>query len=280
MTTPSAAVPPAILARRGATRTADVPAEVRRFLDAGLIETVNLCEWLVVDQGALAAAVLPAMGWRELVRRVQRALAGPGITTAPRRLEAAGTVLAEACADTAACDGLLAALTSHTSDTVRCWAAWLIAKHPAFRFPDKLSRLRPLAADANMGVREIAWMALRPDIAADVPQALRRLLPLTKERDANLRRFASEATRPRGVWCRHLDALKRDPAPGLPLLEPLRADPAKYVRDSVANWLNDASKSCPDWVREVCARWEAESPVPETAAIVRRALRTLRKAGA
>ena len=278
MKTP-AAIPPEILQRRGATTTAGVPAEVRRLLDAGLIESVNLCEGLVVDQAALAGAVLPAMGFRELVRPLQRALAAPGITTAPRRLEAAGSVLAEACADAAACDSLLAALTIHGSDTVRCWAAWTIAKHPAFGFPDKLERLRPLAADANMGVREIAWLALRPDIAADLPQALRRLRPLTKERDDRLRRFASEATRPRGVWCRHLDALKRDPEPGLPLLEPLRADTSKYVRDSVANWLNDASKSCPDWVRDVCARWEAESPVAETAAIVRRALRTLRKAG-
>ena len=63
------------------------------------------------------------------------------------------------------------------------------------------------------------------------------------------------------------------------LLEPVRSDPERYVQNAVANWLNDASKSRPDWVRGVCERWERESPTRETAWIVRRGLRTLRKAG-
>ncbi len=48
-------------------------------------------------------------------------------------------------------------------------------------------------------------------------------------------------------------------------------------RRSVANWLNDASKSQPDWVRDVCARWLRESPAKETAWIANHATRTLRK---
>jgi 3-methyladenine DNA glycosylase AlkC len=157
----------------------------------------------------------------------------------------------------------------------RSWAAYVIGLNEELTLADKLAALRPIAADANSGVREIAWMAVRRDIENQLAEAIRLLTAWTAEHDANLRRFASEATRPCGVWCKHLAALKQNPELGYGLLAPLRSDASKYVRDSVANWLNDASKSKPAWVREVCAHWLAESKTPETAYIVRRALRTL-----
>ena len=78
------------------------------------------------------------------------------------------------------------------------------------------------------------------------------------------------------MWCGHLPELKEFPEPALELLETLRADPSKYVQDSVANWLNDASKSRPDWVKAVTRRWVKESATDHTQRIVRRALRSLR----
>ncbi|MDV8009649.1 DNA alkylation repair protein, partial [Rhodococcus sp. IEGM 1318] len=70
--------------------------------------------------------------------------------------------------------------------------------------------------------------------------------------------------------------LKVDPDLGLPILTPLRADPSRYVQDSVANWINDAAKTNPDWARTQCRRWLTEYEAnAATERIARRALRSL-----
>jgi 3-methyladenine DNA glycosylase AlkC len=105
--------------------------------------------------------------------------------------------------------------------------------------------------------------------------AIESLVGWAEHVDANLRRCASEVTRPCGVWCAHLTRVKAEPQLALPILEPLKSDGSKYVRDSVGNWHNDASKSQPAWVRRVTSRWRKESKTPETAYIVKKALRTI-----
>lgn len=271
-------VPPideAILRRKGARTTALVPPDVRRLLDEGRIESVNLCEWLVVDQRALAERVFRACGWPELIGPTQAALNQLKTPTTPKKMEAIGRTLVAHCTSKTDVDDAYERLAAHRSDIVRSWACYLVGLHGALPLADKLERIRRLAADSNMGVRETSWMSVRESLADDLPQAIRLLKPFVKSDDANVRRFASEATRPRGVWCRHLTTLKEDPSPGLPLLEPLRSDASKYVRDSVGNWLNDASKSQPDWVRSLVRRWRRESDTPETQYIAKRALRTI-----
>ena len=143
---------------------------------------------------------------------------------------------------------------------MRGWACFLVGALPDVSLQARLDRIRPLADDAHFGVREWAWLAVRPRLADDLQASVQALRPWTQDRSERVRRFASESLRPRGVWCAHIAALKSDPAIALPLLEPLRADPAAYVQDSVANWLNDASKDQPAWVRAVCARWLAGQP--------------------
>lgn len=94
----------------------------------------------------------------------------------------------------------------------------------------------------------------------------------------HVRRLVSEGTRPRLPWAQNV-ALT--PAQTFPLLDMLYADPTRYVTRSVANHLNDLSKTVPDAVIETLARWESEGmQAPSELAWMRRhALRTLIKKG-
>ena len=74
---------------------------------------------------------------------------------------------------------------------------------------------------------------------------------------------------------KHVCDLKSRPNLGLPILEPLKADPAKYVQLSVGNWINDAGKDNPDWALALCERWIDESNTEETLKITKRGLRNL-----
>jgi 3-methyladenine DNA glycosylase AlkC len=167
------------------------------------------------------------------------------------------------------------ALAGHRSDMVRSLAGYTHLADETLELERRLALARRYAADPHMGVREGAWDSIRSWLAEDLERAFELLEPWARDPDPNVRRCAIEATRPRGVWTRHLEPLKQDPSPGLVLLEPCRSDSSDYVRRSVANWLNDASKSRPDWVKRLCARWLEESPTKETQWIVRRALRTV-----
>ncbi|MGE4373755.1 MAG: DNA alkylation repair protein [Xanthobacter sp.] len=233
---------------------------------AGQAEASNLSEILAIDFPILLEAVLP-----DVVRAYPQKVAGLQELGISARMAETGRLLL-ACLG----PGHLGDLQTHGSDTVRGWACFMIAAQD-LPLAHQLSAIRPLADDPHFGVREWAWLAVRPAISDNLEDALALLIRWTREPSAFLRRFASEATRPRGVWCRHITALKTDPAVGLPLLEALKADHSPYVQDSVGNWLNDAAKSRPDWVRSVVAQWLDSSPSPHTARIARRALRSLDK---
>ncbi len=255
-----------ILNRKGATSPKDVPADILALIERGKIPTVNLGESMAVDNFILLETILRDNGMLLDISELKNDPLNRKLMTCYRNI---GRFLLKY-------PQTLDVFSYHESDIARCWACLAYG----FRETDMETRLElimPFADDIHMGVREMAWMALRDDISKDVKRAVELLLPWTKSPSAYIRRCASEATRPRGVWCAHIQELKDSPEKGLAILEPLRSDPHKYVQDSVANWLNDASKSRPEWVVEITDRWTKESPTKETAKICKRALRTINK---
>jgi 3-methyladenine DNA glycosylase AlkC len=160
---------------------------------------------------------------------------------------------------------------------VRAWMAFYIAANSHLDLSSRLKMMRKFADDSSMSVKECAWVSLRPYLVKDLTTSFQLLIPWVQDKDPNIRRCAIEATRPRGVWCQHIPQLKENPELGLTLLEFVRSDSSKYVQRSVGNWLNDASKSQPDWAINTCQRWQKESPTPPTKWIVKHGLRSLLK---
>ncbi|MBP8277897.1 MAG: HEAT repeat domain-containing protein [Propionivibrio sp.] len=235
-------------------------------LNNGIIEAATLTECLAVDFAALMRVTLPEIGEDAISFLKQESKSG-----ILKRMTMTGRLILDQMGE-----AVLSRLINHQSDTVRGWACFMIGAIDRTAIADRLDAIRPFADDHHFGVREWSWMAVRPHIAADLEASIRHLANWTSAPSERVRRFASESIRPRGVWCAHIGTLKKQPKIALPILEPLRADPASYVQDSVGNWLNDAGKEQPDWVRDVCQRWLEEMPDdPNTKRIVGRALRSL-----
>ncbi len=231
----------------------------QELLDHGRIEASNLAEALSIDFSTLLSSQFPHMAQVAWDKSITRKMA-----------QAAKAVFEAGQWDA------IERISTSPSDTLRGIAALASMNPPEETLSLRLQRIQPFADDGHFAVREWAWMAIRPHLAADLTQTIDLLQPWTQEPSPYLRRFAIEATRPRGVWCKHIEEFKQDPERAIALLEPLRADPHRYVQDSVSNWMNDASKTQPQWVESVCERWSNESPLAETKRIVKRSLRSIR----
>ncbi|MBB6637348.1 DNA alkylation repair protein [Cohnella thailandensis] len=132
-----------------------------------------------------------------------------------------------------------------------------------------LERFTPLSS---------AEFAIRPFILKEPERTMEQMLRWAEHPDEHVRRLASEGCRPRLPWADALPAFKKDPAPILPILELLKADPSEYVRRSVANNLNDISKDHPDLVLDIARRWSGKNLA--TDAMLKHACRTLIRANA
>ncbi|WP_416212737.1 DNA alkylation repair protein [Paenibacillus donghaensis] len=265
----------AYIGRKGAKKVSDIPEELLQLLQQGRLETVNLTEWLAIDHITLLLHVLNELGLKQHSETVLAELENipAKITKTIPAIASEWLRLLNQMPEPKRTE-IMDVLSTHRSDSVRCWAAYIVGLDQ-LTLDQKLQRIRFFAADEHFGVREIGWMAVRESVAKELKESIRILSDWARDDNANIRRFAIEVTRPQGVWAKHIPALKENPEMALPLLEIVKSDPSKYVQDSVGNWLNDAGKSQPEWVLQVCRTWEEESRTKETMRILKRAQRSL-----
>jgi len=267
-------IPLHIKNRKGARSFANLDAEVIEYLNRGEVETANFIEWLATDQLVLLKRIvttLDKVAWYDVFYEAVNAQKKP---TANSNTKVIGQTLGQLTQD----KEVLSYMANHVSDIPRCWAAFAsIMTDDIASTTEVLKKIEPFAADTHFGVREVAIFATKDFLIADIDTAISVLSGWVSSNDENIRRFAGEALRPVGVWVKKIAEFQEFPEKGLPIIEPLKSDPSKYVRDTVGNWLNDASKSQPGWVTQICKQWLKESPTKETAYIVKKAMRTIEK---
>lgn len=267
-----------IIHRKGARKLQDIPQEVLALLNVGEIETVNLTEWLAVEHSLLISVCFPTLGFSQ--KQISILLEIIKVQPKPstmNTIKIVGSKLFEICSQEGNLDEAYDKLSEHTSDSIRCYAPYLVALNGNLSIEEKLNKTKKLVADPHFGVREVVWMALRPEIEQYLGKSISFLSQWAGDKNENVRRFTTEVTRPRGVWCKHIEILKENPEIALPILEKLKTDPSKYVQDSVGNWLHDASKTRPEFVIELCEKWQKESCEKATEKIIKKARRTIDK---
>ncbi len=135
-----------------------------------------------------------------------------------------------------------------------------------------------LSALKSMTTKFSAEFAIRPFIERYPDFVFEKLHEWKHDSNVHVRRLVSEGTRPLLPWASRLTALQQNPHPVLPLLEHLKDDADLYVRRSVANHLNDITKTHPELVLDLCERWLKKTE-DHIQWIVKQALRTLIKKG-
>jgi 3-methyladenine DNA glycosylase AlkC len=155
----------------------------------------------------------------------------------------------------------------------------------AFFFPDFVEVYGQDDADWDLSISALErntqyWsseFAVRPFIIKQEERMMAQMYAWSKHENEHIRRLASEGCRPQLPWAIALTRYKKDPTPILPILEQLKTDPSLYVRRSVANNLNDISKTHPDLVAKLAKDWYGKNE--DTNWIVKHACRTLLKKG-
>lgn len=122
-----------------------------------------------------------------------------------------------------------------------------------------------------------AEFAVRPFIIKHPKRMMQQMSRWAKHDNEHVRRLASEGCRPQLPWGQALICFKEDPRPVLHILKQLKADPSLVVRKSVANNLNDISKTHPELIIDIAQDWYGQNE--HTDWIVKYGCRTLLKKG-
>lgn len=178
----------------------------------------------------------------------------------------------------------LARVVRAARDGVPAFGGWLIwpvtsavaTKAVAERTDDAFDDAMALLADLTGQLT--SEFALRILLRHDLGRALGIIGGWTVSPDTDVRRLASEGTRPYLPWSIRVPALIARPGATVPVLDTLYGDESEYVRRSVANHLNDLSRDHADLTVATARRWLA-APAPTTERLVRHGLRTLLKRG-
>lgn len=132
-----------------------------------------------------------------------------------------------------------------------------------------------MAALARYTPYASAEFAVRRFILNSEKRMMKQMSIWAKHDNEHVRRLASEGCRPALPWGQALPQFKKDPSPVIAILEQLKDDPSPYVRKSVANNLNDISKTHPVLIENLAKDWYGKSV--NTDWIIKHACRTLLK---
>lgn len=162
---------------------------------------------------------------------------------------------------------------------VRGIAGWAVAAMARVIARDGLEHpVEALAVLKEMTKRFSAEFSVRPFFRDHLELTLETAMNWAEDENVHVRRLASEGARPVLPWGIKLQTFVEDPEPLIPLLTKLRDDPEEYVRKSVANNLNDISKTHPDLVTDLAKDWLKDANTARKR-LAKRACRGLIKQG-
>ncbi len=118
-----------------------------------------------------------------------------------------------------------------------------------------------------------AEFAVRPFFERYPDKMLKQAFIWSSHHHDHVRRLASEGCRPALPWGMALKEFKKSPERLFPILQKLKSDDSLFVRKSVANNLNDISKTHPNLVINFSKKWIGSSS--DTEWILKHACRSL-----